>query len=175
MNIKVEDAIARAQTPAPMLNPEEENLRQQIKRMVERGLYNEAFTKALMASDVPVVVDLMNMVDQNKIFPDSGTGCALEQNIILSLIQQLSVDLKQDSAIKYRYLQDAVLSLDVRHQSAEHIPNVLNQLQTRIGEFISMWPRDAQVKNYRLIQMTAGQIISQISGMKHEFTNHSFN
>ena len=47
--------------------------------MVERGLYNEAFTKALMASDVPVVVDLMNMVDQNKIFPDSGTGCALEE------------------------------------------------------------------------------------------------
>ena len=25
MNIKVEDAIARAQTPAPMLNPDEEN------------------------------------------------------------------------------------------------------------------------------------------------------
>ena len=47
--------------------------------MVDRGLYNEAFTKALMASDVPVVVDLMNMVDQNKIFPDSGTGCALEE------------------------------------------------------------------------------------------------
>ena len=47
--------------------------------MVERGLYNEAFTKALMASDVPVVVDLMNMVDQNKIFPDTGTGCALEE------------------------------------------------------------------------------------------------
>ena len=35
----------------------------------------------------------------------------VKQNIILSLIQQLSVDLKQDSAIKYRYLQDAVLSL----------------------------------------------------------------
>ena len=30
MNIKVEDAIARAQTPAPMLNPDEENLRQQV-------------------------------------------------------------------------------------------------------------------------------------------------
>ena len=31
MNIKVEDAIARAQTPAPMLNPDEENLRQQVR------------------------------------------------------------------------------------------------------------------------------------------------
>ena len=30
MNIKVEDAIARAQTPAPMLNQDEENLRQQV-------------------------------------------------------------------------------------------------------------------------------------------------
>ena len=36
MNIKVEDAIARAQTPAPMLNPDEENLRQQVFFVIDR-------------------------------------------------------------------------------------------------------------------------------------------
>ena len=38
MNIKVEDAIARAQTPAPMLNPDEENLRQQVFLFCDRPL-----------------------------------------------------------------------------------------------------------------------------------------
>ena len=48
--------------------------------MVEHGNFNEAFTKALMASDLPVVVDLMEMVEQNKIFSsDLPNGTALEE------------------------------------------------------------------------------------------------
>ena len=30
LDVKVEDAIARAQTPAPILNPEDANLREQV-------------------------------------------------------------------------------------------------------------------------------------------------
>ena len=45
--------------------------------MVQRGQYNEAFTKALMASDLPVVIDLLEMVDQSKIFLAAG-GSTLE-------------------------------------------------------------------------------------------------
>ena len=45
--------------------------------MVQRGQYNEAFTKALMASDLPVVIDLLEMVDQSKIFLPTG-GSSLE-------------------------------------------------------------------------------------------------
>ena len=40
--------------------------------MIQRGQYNEAFTKALMASDLPVVIDLLEMVDQSKIFLPTG-------------------------------------------------------------------------------------------------------
>ena len=43
MNIKVEDAIARAQTPAPMLNPDEENLRQQVSADI--GLFPSHIAK----------------------------------------------------------------------------------------------------------------------------------
>ena len=77
--MKVEDAIARATTPAPM-SQEDQDLREQVifkpllvkplyqlRRMIQRGQYNEAFTKALMASDLPVVIDLLEMVDQSKI------------------------------------------------------------------------------------------------------------
>lgn len=47
--------------------------------MLEQGKYNEAFTKALMASDLPLVVELMEMVDSSKIFsPDLPGGTALE-------------------------------------------------------------------------------------------------
>jgi enhancer of mRNA-decapping protein 4 len=187
LDVKVEDAIARAQTPAPMLNPDDANLREQLKRMVEHGNFNEAFTKALMASDLPVVVDLMEMVEQNKIFSsDLPSGTALEQNIILSLIQQLSVDLKSRSQIKFAFLQDAILNLDTRHPSAEHIPAVLGHLQSKITEFIQQYPRDNQAKNYKMILMTASTIIQQIrtgSRIKQEQhsathlpeVNHAFN
>ena len=54
--------------------------------MLEQKKYNEAFTKALMASDLPLVVELMEMVDSSKIFsPDLPGGTALEecgQNVI---------------------------------------------------------------------------------------------
>ena len=47
--------------------------------MVSHGKYNDAFTKALMASDLPLVVELMEMVDSSKIFsPDLPGGTALE-------------------------------------------------------------------------------------------------
>ena len=47
--------------------------------MVEQNKYNEAFTKALMASDLPLVVELMEMVDSGKIFSaDLPGGTALE-------------------------------------------------------------------------------------------------
>ena len=42
MNIKVEDAIARAQTPAPMLNPDEENLRQQVRVILLIGQFRSS-------------------------------------------------------------------------------------------------------------------------------------
>ena len=45
MNIKVEDAIARAQTPAPMLNPDEENLRQQVFLFCDRSLTSAIFDR----------------------------------------------------------------------------------------------------------------------------------
>merc|ERR1712130_785621 len=136
LDVKVEDAIARAQTPGPACSEENMNLRDQLRVMIEQNKYNEAFTKALMASDLPLVVELMEMVDSGKIFSaDLPGGTALEQNIILSLIQQLSVDLKTKADTKFHFLQDSILALDLRRPSAEHIPNVLSQLQGKIAQF----------------------------------------
>jgi hypothetical protein len=48
--------------------------------MVRTHKYNEAFTKALMASDLPLVVNLMEMVESDKIFgPDLPGGTTLEE------------------------------------------------------------------------------------------------
>jgi enhancer of mRNA-decapping protein 4 len=85
----------------------------------------------------------------------------VKQNIILSLIQQLSVDLKTKADTKFHFLQDSILALDLRRPSAEHIPNVLSQLQGKIAQFIETWPRDPMAKNYRMIAMTAAGMLKQ--------------
>jgi len=159
LDLKVEDAIARAQTPAPM-SAEDEGLREQLRRMVQRGQYNEAFTKALMASDLPVVIDLLEMVDQSKIFLAAG-GSTLEQNIILSLIQQLSVDLKPKAELKFMFLRDALMALDNRAPSASHIPRTLAQLQHKIQDYLSNNQRDPMARNFSMLLLTAQGVISQ--------------
>ena len=49
--------------------------------------------------------------------------------------------------------------LDIHRPSAEHIPNVLKQLQDKIVQFLDSWPRDPMAKNYRMLAMTAAGMI----------------
>lgn len=85
---KVEDAIARAQTPAPVQIDENADVRDkvssdlfdfsskslQIRAYLNGEKYNEAFTAALMQSNLGLVVDTMESVDSAKIFsPEAGT------------------------------------------------------------------------------------------------------
>ena len=91
---KVEDAIARAQTPAPVQIDENADVRDkvpsdlflisskslQIRAYLNGEKYNEAFTAALMQSNLGLVVDTMESVDSAKIFsPEAGpSGTCLE-------------------------------------------------------------------------------------------------
>ena len=48
---------------------------------------------------------------------------------------------------------------DIHRPSAEHIPNVLKQLQDKIVQFMETWPRDPMAKNYRMLAMTAAGMV----------------
>lgn len=161
---KVEDAIARAQTPAPVHVDENADVRDKIRALVNGEKYNEAFTAALMQSNLSLVVDTIESVDPSKIFsPDAGpNGTCLEQNIILSLISQLAQDLGTKSALKLSYLQDAILTLNFLHPSSQHLPQVLGELQQKIVQFTQLNPRDPATRGFKMLNMSVNGIIKEL-------------
>eukprot|EP00794_Sanderia_malayensis_P018597 gene18597-20463_t len=103
------------------------NVYETIDKYVDECDYENAFKVALSASDLDVVVYVCRKVDHEELFnTDSST---LNQPIILSLIQQLSADLSNDTEIKENYLLAATCELDHKNEiTAEHMPAVLGNL-----------------------------------------------
>ena len=61
---------------------------------------NSAFELALSTSDLPLVMFLCQQVSPEVVFDKDP--CPLTQPVLLSLIQQLSVDLKEHLELKIR-------------------------------------------------------------------------
>ena len=77
---------------------------QQLQQLVQQGRLNEAFQTALSSSDLAIVVYTCELVNTTQVF--NSATCPLSQNVLLSLIQQLSVDLNdrtQVSAVLHNY------------------------------------------------------------------------
>ena len=69
--------------------------------MFDEQDYNSAFETALSASDLQLVLFACNLIDPVELFnPSNGNTATLTQPIILSLIQQLSQNLREDTEIK---------------------------------------------------------------------------
>ncbi|RMX51313.1 hypothetical protein pdam_00004685 [Pocillopora damicornis] len=108
-----------------------------VSRLLESGKVGEAFQEALTAGDLNIVMYVCENVDPEKVF--SQSPCPLSQPVLLSLIQQLSVDLAMYTDLKHKYIEEALMALDARDAiTREHMPGVLEglcqQLQTTINE-----------------------------------------
>ena len=68
-----------------------------FQRLLKIGNIEEAFSQALVANDLSVVVYTCEEVDMSVIFNDSP--CPLSQSVLLSLIQQLSHELQVKNSI----------------------------------------------------------------------------
>ena len=71
-----------------------------INKNLEEYDYHSAFEAALTAADLSLVLFVCQKVDPDDLFPKNGS--ALSQPILLSLIQQLSVDLTNDTSTKVK-------------------------------------------------------------------------
>lgn len=74
-------------------------IRCQIDHHIAVGEINAAFQKALSASDLKLLAYTMSSIDIHQVFT---TPCSLQQNVLLSLIQQLGSDLEGNSALKQK-------------------------------------------------------------------------
>lgn len=131
---------------------------QQITLLVHQGQYNMAFQQALSVADPAALVSTCEMV-----CPAIAIGqdpCPLEQPVLLSLIEQLCADLATRTAVKLRYLEEAVLSLDEENTvEQEHKKAVLMWLYQKIKELLKQNPpHDMERMAKRLIMVTQSSL-----------------
>lgn len=93
--------------------------------------YAKAFEEALNAVDLTFVLYVCQRIDAEELF--SKKSSCLEQQIILSLIQQLSIDLTNETELKVNYLSEAIEALDTSHDiTATHMASVLDSLLEQV-------------------------------------------
>ena len=108
---EINDALSSrsiASTPQPDTN--NVSVQQNIKSLVQSGRINDAFQTALSSSDLNIVVFTCELLNTTQVF--NSANCPLSQSVLLSLIQQLSVDLGDKTELKHAYLHEALVNLD---------------------------------------------------------------
>ncbi|XP_037708076.1 enhancer of mRNA-decapping protein 4 homolog [Drosophila subpulchrella] len=136
---------SQAATPAPPYD-----LRDSIKQLLLAGQINKAFHQALLANDLSLVEFTLRHTDSNQAF--APEGCRLEQKVLLSLIQQISADMTNHNELKQRYLNEALLAINMADPiTREHAPKVLSELYRNCQQFIKNSPKNSQFSNVRLL------------------------
>ncbi|KAM7432198.1 enhancer of mRNA decapping 4 [Porites harrisoni] len=128
-----------------------------VSQLLESGQLGQAFQEALTASDLNIVMYVCEQVDPESVF--SQSPCPLSQPVLLSLIQQLSVDLTVNTELKHKYIEEALMSLDTTDEvTREHMPAVLEglckQLQSAIQEATGPMQR-----SLKMLQMAARSLL----------------
>lgn len=140
------DARSRTHTPAPTqhaLNPKV--AQQQLQTLISQGQFNTAFKQALSASDLGLVVFVCERVNPQQVF--NMTPCPLSQDVLLSLVNQLSHDLSTFTDLKMKYLEEAVMNFDASHPvTREHMRTVLQGFQCNLTTYLSTNPNHKKVK-----------------------------
>ncbi|KAL9975984.1 hypothetical protein ACROYT_G013213 [Oculina patagonica] len=119
-----------------------------VSRLLESGQFAEAFQEALTAADQSVVMYVCENADAENVL--SQSPCPLSQPVLLSLIQQLSVDFTINTALKHKYIEQALIALDVcdedtTEQMSAVLEELCQQLQSAIQEVSSPMKRSLKV------------------------------
>ncbi|XP_076043914.1 enhancer of mRNA-decapping protein 4 homolog Ge-1 isoform X2 [Oratosquilla oratoria] len=150
-------ARSRAHTPAPTLPHTNPKLAQQhVQQLISQGQFNTAFKQALSASDLSLVVFVCERINPHQVF--NQLPCPLSQDVLLSLINQLSHDFSSYTDLKLKYLEEAVMNLDCDHPvTQEHMRSVLQGFQRQLSTFLSTNPSNKKVK---LLLMAVNHLIA---------------
>ncbi|XP_068209049.1 enhancer of mRNA-decapping protein 4 isoform X2 [Palaemon carinicauda] len=140
------DAKSRSHTPAPLAHPLNPKVaQQQVQSLISSGQFNEAFKKALSASDLGLVVFVCERVNPQQVF--NMNPCPLSQDVLLSLVNQLSHDLSTFTDLKLKYLEEAVMNLEPSHPvTREHMRHVLQGFQGNLNTLLAANPNHKKVK-----------------------------
>ncbi|XP_069459940.1 enhancer of mRNA-decapping protein 4 isoform X2 [Ambystoma mexicanum] len=141
-----------AGTPIPSSHIDFPSQQAHILQLMQQGHVNQAFQKALTASDLNLVRYVCETVDPQQVLGQHP--CPLSQPVLLSLIQQLAADLGNRTELKMSYLEEAVMQLDLNDSiTRDHMGIVLNQLQQNLLQFLQAEPHSPLKRHARRLMM----------------------
>ncbi|XP_025421939.1 enhancer of mRNA-decapping protein 4 [Sipha flava] len=128
-----------------------------LSELIERRDFVTAFEKALNASNLDLVIFVCEKVLPEELFQTP----LLKTPVILSLIQQLSSDLKNNTELKQKYLDAAVSNLDyINEHYKEKVHLILIKLDQSIENFIQRYPTNNFCRKLKMLQLAVKTIIS---------------
>ncbi|CAM2723862.1 unnamed protein product [Rotaria socialis] len=151
-------------SPAPTVTNTNSTLdakQQHILKLARFGQLNQAFEYVLSASDLNLVLYLCENVRPTELF--SIQPCPLQAPVLLSLIQQLAADLNTHQELKYSYLHESLICLDISHPSArDYLQTVLIDLSKKLYAYIQANPSTTMSKRFQLLLMASQSLVQKI-------------
>lgn len=129
-----------------------------LSDIIKQGDYALAFEKALSASKLELVLFVCEKVEPELLFIPPNT---LKTPIVLSLIQQLSHDLSNNTEIKHKYLEAAIGSLDYTNDHHRENTNlVLIKMDSSVEKFVQQYPLNPYSRRLKMLQLAIKTIIN---------------
>jgi len=107
-------------------------LKKKLLKLIGANNYEAAFTAALSVQNLELMSWLISNVDVDTLF--NRIPLAISQNVLISVIQQLSCSLKaNDTSRKLDWLQYCIVELDSQDNSiSSYVVPVLTELQQNL-------------------------------------------
>lgn len=153
------------------------DIQYQITQLLKKGHVNAAFQQALCAADLNLLENLCDIISPSQAFDpnNSKKEAKLQQPVILSLIQQLSQELTSNTDMKVKYLEEAIVNLDMSIPlTIEHSPSVINQLMSSLSQYIQTRQNDKWVRTMRMLLLASKSLLQsqkQASSQKSQLIN----
>ena len=147
--------------PAPAPAHVQPDYKTEIGLLLHQRQYEAAFTRALSLGKVPPVTWLCSQLDPIPLFHPSNPAHRLSPAVLLSLIQQLGYDLKDDVEVKLMWIKDALMVLQTTDSIIRpHVPDVLRGVSSRLEEQLNGAWKDAAHKTLQQQGRTVQHLIS---------------
>ncbi|XP_062222153.1 enhancer of mRNA-decapping protein 4-like [Phragmites australis] len=103
----------------------------ELGRLISERKFDEAFTMALQRSDVSIVSWLCSQVDLRALC--AMVPVPLNQGVLLALLQQLAVDLSNETSRKVQWMTDVAMAINPTDQMiAVHVRPIFEQVYNQL-------------------------------------------
>ncbi|PWZ22991.1 Varicose-related protein, partial [Zea mays] len=135
-NAKAHNTSALQPINGPMGGPQEVDApldpMRELSRLIYERKFDEAFTMALQRSDVSIVSWLCSQVDLRALC--AMVPVPLNQGVLLALLQQLAIDIHNETSRKVQWMTDVAMAINPADQIIPvHVPPIFEQVYSQLA------------------------------------------